>query len=229
VSLYTTESSTFHTESFEFSQQSQLSQSQRSTSYLGGDKSFASQFSSNKNSNKSTISSLRERFSKMSKPSMKRQSSSSSSTSITLSKKRAKTIVVFDENYEEGQCRYFPQSPKTQQISQEEEDKDEENESSGNEDEDEDCIVMYDDEFSDNECLPVEMRPSISAKVNWEQIKAESKKKTKESSAKSYAQKFRAKIAPGDNESAEQELKKQLTKEMFKEVAISNFIFLFNY
>jgi hypothetical protein len=82
--------------------------------------------------------------------------------------------------------------------------------------------IIY--KYDDDEDVDTSSRPVQTVFLNWDQLKEKMKQnKTKkeqedEGLHNSYAQKFRAKISPGENSTAEQELGKQLKKEDFSKV-----------
>lgn len=81
--------------------------------------------------------------------------------------------------------------------------------------------IMYDDDpvFS-MENNQITTNKVVSVKVNWKAVAsfAVKQRNCDSSSTVNYARRFRAKIAPEDNNTAEEELKKQLSKDMFSQV-----------
>lgn len=89
--------------------------------------------------------------------------------------------------------------------------------------------VVYDDEefgdcYDEQVASIHENRSSTQLHLGWDEIKDKIRAKRSQGHCptspgnKSYAQKFHAKIAPGDNSVAEQELVKQLSKDSFPKV-----------
>lgn len=98
---------------------------------------------------------------------------------------------------------------------------------------DSDVQIIYDDQI-ESESEIVKLRNTlkcVTISFDWKRLSTEltSLKKKEEENASSsvnYARRFRAKIAPEDNNVAEEELKKQLTKEMFSQVKMLSMIVL---
>lgn len=212
--------------------------------FTGNDTSFASKFSGvpspditkskeshdteklGTRNDKLTLGSLRERFAKkssarfgsssdISKDHKKSSSSSWISLDAALDKHKKKTRSFRIEEFEEEKViNGIPKSSENDinSLKLEEDQNTQEHE----------IRIIYDDELSDDESIYGD-RQFTNITVNWDEIKmrvlAKSTTKSNKSlETKSYAQKFRAKLLPGESEVAEQELKKQLSKDMFKNV-----------
>jgi len=88
----------------------------------------------------------------------------------------------------------------------------------------EDCTVVYDDEIVTPNWSH-ENLPTVNICANWSSClkKCRNVAQTTENK-KNYARKFRARIEPGENEAAENELKSQINQRTFSEVRLkSNF------
>ncbi|ODN04620.1 Mismatch repair endonuclease PMS2 [Orchesella cincta] len=121
-------------------------------------------------------------------------------------------ILEFDDSEEEEEKTCIQVKPLDQPIDDDDDD-------------DDDMVkIVYDDddEFMDEDVSQFVKQKSIS--VDWKSIftKLTSLKLRNENSSSSinYARRFRAKIAPEDNSTAEEELKKQLSKDMFSRMEI---------
>lgn len=86
--------------------------------------------------------------------------------------------------------------------------------------------VLYDDDIlavGDDINYDASLQPSVSLFIDWEEIKENVKRRARlqaeNSSSKTFNQNFRARISPGENGVAEEELKKQLKKDSFKKVS----------
>lgn len=97
---------------------------------------------------------------------------------------------------------------------------------------DEEEEVVYDDEIGIESQTQefLAQRKVVSVSVDWNNILYQPQNvdaTSNEASPTSYSRKFKAKIAPEDNGVAEDELKKQLTKDMFRKVRGSQILLCF--
>lgn len=89
----------------------------------------------------------------------------------------------------------------------------------------EDVEVLYDDDLDCNEKPVISQGKSVAVRVDWKNVRLKlASANLEKSSSVNYARRFRAKISPEDNKTAEDELKMQLTQEMFSKVICQNII-----
>jgi hypothetical protein len=218
------------------------SQSQDSpTAMLGDTKSFARQFSTTKslsqNSNRSSgsnsspiststsVSNRRSFLQKFAHKSVTKNAASKSSTPSVTVGKRTRVSSGSKET-----CSKVFKNIKSSRSDEEDEEETMQEEytltnadesSTMDQDDDDELEIVYDDELTDednffkNEC-------AVGVTVDWEEIKLKLREglDVKLEEGKTYARTFREKIAPGEKENkrAEEELTRQLSKDMFSKV-----------
>jgi hypothetical protein len=219
------------------------SQSQDSpTSMLGDNKGFARQFSTSKslsqNSSRSSgsnsspiststsVSNRRSFLQNFAHKSVTKNAASKSSTpSVTVCKRTRVSSgsketcskvfknIKFNRSDEEDEEETMQEEEYTLTKGDES--------STMDQDDDDELEIVYDDELTDednffkNEC-------AVGVTVDWEEIKLKLREglDVKLEEGKTYARTFREKIAPGERENkrAEEELTRQLSKDMFSKV-----------